>query len=130
MGRYSRREPCPNSYPEGCDCYTCVSDRKSAGGGGSSRTWEKTTQSYDRDTGSVQSNFFSGTIGERNQKKKVHVAIDELGNITFVRDEDGTILYDKKNNVGHLPPGFELVSVLTKSRGLRLKTSPSFIFIL
>jgi len=38
-----------------------------------------------------------------DQKQKVHVAIDEMGDVVFVRDEDGTVLYDKKNGIGHLP---------------------------
>lgn len=65
--------------------------------------WEKYGSSTDRDTGLAQTNFYSGSIGEANQQKKVHVAIDEYGDVIFVRDMDGTVLYDKKNGVGHLP---------------------------
>lgn len=66
-------------------------------------SWEKYSASYDNDTQTSQTNFFSGTVGEKNQKRKVHVAIDEWGNVVYVRDLDGTILYDKKNNIGSLP---------------------------
>lgn len=65
--------------------------------------WEKTKSSFDGDTGLYQTDFFSGTVGGTDQKKKVHVAINEMGEVVFVRDKDGTILYDKKRGIGHLP---------------------------
>src|SRR3954471_5891234 len=103
-------------HPVGCGCNDCRRIRRGmnayrAGrparpprtqGGGRDR-WEKTTSSTNRDSGIAQTNFFAGTVGETNSKKKVHVAIDEYGTVIYVRDEDGTVLYDKKNNVGYLP---------------------------
>lgn len=68
-----------------------------------SNRWEKHDSSTDDDSGLAQTDFYSGTVGETNQKKKVHVAINELGDVVFVRDEDGTVLYDRKNGIGHLP---------------------------
>jgi hypothetical protein len=103
IGRYdSPRVPCPYDYSNDCDCYTCRSDRAASNSGGSQR-YEKYKASYDRDTGLNQTNFFAGTVGERDQRKKVHVAINELGDVVYVRDEDGTVLYDRKHNIGHLP---------------------------
>lgn len=68
-----------------------------------SQSWEKTRSSYDSDTGLNQTDFYSGTVGSRDQKKKVHVAINELGDVVYVRDEDGTVLYDRKRGIGYLP---------------------------
>ena len=65
--------------------------------------YEKYGSSTDRDTGRHQTDYYSGTVGETNQRRKVHVAIDEYGNVVYVRDEDGTVLYDEKNGIGHLP---------------------------
>jgi hypothetical protein len=67
-------------------------------------TWEKYRTSADHDTGLSQTDFFAGTIGERDQKKKVHIAIDESGDVIFVRDIDGEVLYDRKHGKGFLPP--------------------------
>lgn len=67
------------------------------------KRWEKYSSSTDRDTGLNQTDFYSGTVGGTNQKKKVHVAIDEYGGVVYVRDEDGRVLYDKKNGIGFLP---------------------------
>lgn len=65
--------------------------------------WEKYKSSLDRDTGLAQTDFFAGTVGERDQKKKVHIAVDENGDVIFVRDIDGEVLYDRKHGIGHLP---------------------------
>lgn len=96
----ARRGNCPYgwSWCKG-DCDGCTEDRYRR----ERNSWEKTKSSVDRDTGLNQTDFYSGTVGQSNQKKKVHVAIDELGDVVFVRDEDGTVLYDKKNGVGYLP---------------------------
>jgi|SRR5450759_2214488 len=67
-------------------------------------SWEKYKSSIDQDTGLAQTDFFAGTVGERDQKKKVHIAIDEHGDVIFVRDMDGTVLYDRKHGIGFLPP--------------------------
>jgi len=95
------RTPCPYDYPRDCNCPTCVGDR--GGRRADEPRWEKTTSSFDRDTGLAQTDFFSGTVGERDHKKKVHVAIDEYGNVVYVRDESGEVLYDKKRGIGYLP---------------------------
>ncbi len=103
MGRFDPpRIPCPYDYPDNCMCNTCVDDRRVAGLPSVS-TYEKYSASYDSDTGTMQTNFFSDTVGERDQKKKVHVAIDEYGNVVYVRDIDGKVLYDKKHGIGYLP---------------------------
>ncbi|NEN79773.1 hypothetical protein [Nocardioides zeae] len=64
--------------------------------------WEKYGFCFGRDTGTMQTDFYSGIIGERDQKKKVHVGINEWGDIVVVRDDDGAIPYNKKNGVGPL----------------------------
>lgn len=66
-------------------------------------TWSKYAPSFDRDTGTNQTNYFEGYVGARRQKRKVHIAIDEHHNVVFVRDIDGTVLYDRKNGIGTLP---------------------------
>ena len=67
-------------------------------------TWEKYKASINWDSGTAQTNLFVGTIGETDQKKKVHIAIDEHGDVVFVRDMDGEVLYDRKQSKGSLPP--------------------------
>lgn len=69
----------------------------------SSSAWEKHSSSFDRDTGRMQTDFYMGTVGGTLDKRKVHVAIDEFGDVVYVRDIDGTVLYDKKTGIGHLP---------------------------
>jgi hypothetical protein len=59
-------------------------------------TWSKYKSSFDRNTGTNQTDYFEGYVGERGQKKKVHIAIDEHHNVAYVRDIDGTVLYDRK----------------------------------
>ena len=57
------------------------------------RWWKVELASYDH---GVQSNYFEGTVGEKDQKKKIHIATDvETGELLFARDSDGTILYDR-----------------------------------
>jgi len=65
--------------------------------------WYKLKMSFDYDSSTFQSDNYFGTVGEKNQKAKGHIAVDDVGNIVFVRDEDGVVLYDKKNNIGYLP---------------------------
>ena len=72
-------------------------------GSGGGRTWSKYQGSTNRDTGVNQTNFFLGYVGEGDQRRKVHIAIDEHHNVVYVRDIDGTLLYDKKNGFGTLP---------------------------
>lgn len=98
--RMAKRWNCPYgwSWCKG-DCDRCTEDRYRR----ERNQWEKTKSSQDHDTGLNQTDFYSGTVGQSDQKNKVHVAIDELGNVVYVRDKDGTALYDKKNHVGHHP---------------------------
>jgi hypothetical protein len=48
--------------------------------------WHKTKMSFDRDTGTYQTDKYIGIVGEDNQKLKAHIAVDPDGQITFVRD--------------------------------------------
>ncbi|HKX23993.1 MAG TPA: hypothetical protein VJM46_02050 [Candidatus Saccharimonadales bacterium] len=68
------------------------------------QSWTKYTASIDYDAQQPQTNFFMGYVGERDQRRKVHVVIDVAGDIVYVRDLDGTVLYDSKRGTGHLPP--------------------------
>lgn len=71
------------------------------------QSWTKYTASIDHDTQQPQTNFFMGYVGEKNQRRKVHVVVDVAGDIVYVRDLDGTVLYDRKRGTGHLPPNFD-----------------------
>ncbi|GAA1344308.1 hypothetical protein [Arthrobacter roseus] len=71
------------------------------------RRWSKQKMSYDRDTDTVQTDNFIGYAGEKGQKRKVHIAVTDEGDVVFVRDFDGTILYDKKHGVGRLPDNLD-----------------------
>lgn len=66
-------------------------------------TWWKLGMSQDRDTGTVQTDNYFGIVGDKDQKGKGHIAVDEHGNIAYVRDVGGKVLYDRKHGVGHLP---------------------------
>lgn len=65
--------------------------------------WHKVKMAYDRDSGTYQTDNYIGIVGEKGQKSKAHIAINPEGEAVFVRDIDGEVLYDKKNNIGHLP---------------------------
>ena len=66
--------------------------------------WYKAKMSEDRDSRNYQTdNYF----GLRGVEKYAHIAVDPYGDIVFVRDENGDILYDKKNKVGHLPKNLD-----------------------
>ena len=69
--------------------------------------WHKEKMSFDRDTGAFQTDNYIRIIGVENQKSKAHIAIDENGNITFVRDIGGEILYSLKNGIGYLPDNLD-----------------------
>lgn len=69
--------------------------------------WHKEKMSFDRDTGTFQTDNYIGIVGSKNQKSKAHVAIDENGNITFVRDIGGEILYSRKSGIGYLPDNLD-----------------------
>lgn len=65
--------------------------------------WNKVKMSYDRDSGTYQTDNFIGIVGSTDQKSKAHIAVNPDGEIVYVRDIGGEILYDKKNGIGHLP---------------------------
>lgn len=65
--------------------------------------WNKVKMSFDRDAGTYQTDNYIGIVGEKGQKSKAHIAINPDGDIVFVRDLGGEVLYDKKNNRGNLP---------------------------
>ena len=65
--------------------------------------WQKVKMSLDRDSGHIQTDNYIGITGDRNQKTKAHIAVDSDGNIVYVRDIGGEVLYDKKHGIGHLP---------------------------
>jgi len=69
--------------------------------------WHKEKMSLDRDTGTFQTDNYISIIGDTNQKSKAHIAIDEDGNIVFVRDIGGEILYSRKNGIGYLPDNLD-----------------------
>jgi hypothetical protein len=64
--------------------------------------WSKYTASEHHDTGAAQTNYFEGYIGETDQGRKVHIAVDDHGHLLFVRDIDGTVLFDRSR--GDTPP--------------------------
>jgi len=68
------------------------------------RSWSKYDSSTDHDTGLAQTNYYEGYVGETIQQRKVHIAINENGEVIYVRDMDGTTLYDRKHGIGTLPP--------------------------
>lgn len=69
--------------------------------------WHKEKMSFDRDTGTFQTDNYISIIGDTHQKSKAHIAIDEDGNIVFVRDIGGEILYSRKNGIGYLPDNLD-----------------------
>lgn len=64
-------------------------------------TWSKYKSTTSR-SGTPQTNYFEGYIGERDQTRKVHIVIDENGKLQYIRDIDGTVLFDRSR--GHTPP--------------------------
>ena len=62
--------------------------------------WDKHKMSSSSDY-EYQNNSYFGTKGLGQHG---HIVTDPSGNVLYVRGEDGTVLYDKKNNIGHLPP--------------------------
>jgi hypothetical protein len=63
--------------------------------------WTKYTSGTGRD-GTPQTNYFEGVIGERDQRRKVHVVVDANGVLRYIRDIDGTVLFDRSR--GDTPP--------------------------
>lgn len=65
--------------------------------------WHKVKMSLDRDSGNFQTDNYIGIVGDKGQKSKAHIAVNSDGDIVFVRDIGGEILYDKKRGIGRLP---------------------------
>lgn len=49
-----------------------------------------------------QTNYYEGFVGERNQTLKIHIVVDKHGKLQYIRDIDGTVLFDRSR--GHTPP--------------------------
>lgn len=65
--------------------------------------WSKEGRSHHYATGREQLDYYEGYVGEKNQRMKVHIAVDaEDGRLLFVRDIDGRILFDRSK--GDTPP--------------------------
>lgn len=69
--------------------------------------WHKEKMSFDRDSGTFQTDNYIGIIGNTCQKSKAHIAIDEDGEIVLVRDIGGEVLYSRKDNIGYLPDNLD-----------------------
>ena len=65
--------------------------------------WQKAKMSLDRDSGNFQTDNYIGIVGDKGQKSKAHIAVSSSGDIVFVRDLGGEVLYDRKRGIGHLP---------------------------
>lgn len=65
-------------------------------------SWSKYTASVNYDTSTAQTNYFEGYVGETDPRRKVHIAVDEHGRLLYVRDMDGTVLFDRSQ--GDTPP--------------------------
>lgn len=55
-------------------------------------TWAKYKSSTSE--GRPQTDYYEGLYGETNKQKKVHIAIRDDGKLLYVRDLDGTVLFD------------------------------------
>jgi hypothetical protein len=65
--------------------------------------WHKFKMAYQRDSGTFKTDNYIGIVGNKNQATKAHVAVNADGVIVFVRDIDGTVLYDQTMGEGYLP---------------------------
>lgn len=65
--------------------------------------WHLEKMSYDKDSQMYQTDNYIGIIGSKNQKTKAHIAVNPDGEITYVRDIGGEVLYSRKDGIGHLP---------------------------
>lgn len=68
--------------------------------------WSKYRSSTDGATGLPQTDYYEGYVGERNKRLKVHIAVDANGRLLYVRDIDGTELFDRGRG-DTPPPGWE-----------------------
>lgn len=66
------------------------------------RRWSKYSSSTDSASGRPQTDYYEGYVGETNRRFKVHIAVDENGSLLFVRDIDGTVIFDRSR--GDTPP--------------------------
>ncbi len=64
--------------------------------------WAKYTSSENYESCTPQTNYFEGFVGEKDPRRKVHIAVDENGRLLYVRDLDGTVLFDRSQ--GDTPP--------------------------
>ncbi len=65
--------------------------------------WHKARMSFDRDSGTFQTDNFIGIVGDKGQKTKAHIAVNSEGEIVFVRDVGDKVLYSRKDGIGNLP---------------------------
>lgn len=65
--------------------------------------WHKMKMSFDRDSGTFQTDNYVGIVGDKGQKTKAHIVMDSEGGIVFVRDMGGEVLYSRKDGIGYLP---------------------------
>lgn len=65
--------------------------------------WHKIKMSLDHDSGEFQTDNYIGIVGSTSQKTKAHIAVNADGDIVFVRDIGGEILYSRKKGIGYLP---------------------------
>lgn len=63
-------------------------------------TWFKYSSSESH--GRPQTDFYMGYVGEKDDRKKVHIAVDDRGRLLYVRDIDGTPLFNRSK--GDIPP--------------------------
>lgn len=65
--------------------------------------WHKVRMSFDRDSGTYQTDNYIGIVGDAGQKSKAHIVVDAEGDVVYVRDIGGEVLYSRKDGIGHLP---------------------------
>jgi hypothetical protein len=65
--------------------------------------WHKVRMSFDRDSGVFQTDNFIGIVGDKGQRTKAHISVNPDGEIVFVRDIGGEVLYSRKDGIGKLP---------------------------
>lgn len=65
--------------------------------------FEEYRSSETHDTGTPQTDLQFGEKGTKGG----HIAVDANGDLLFMRDADGQTVYDPKNELNHLPPGWD-----------------------
>jgi hypothetical protein len=71
--------------------------------GGDDTWFEKYRSSVTEDTGQPQTDLQFGEKGTKGG----YVAVDGNGDLLFMRDADGRVVYDPANGLDRLPPGWE-----------------------